>query len=163
MPLVRSSARRHGALAVEFAIVSNLAFFLFLAMIIGGLGVFRYQEVAHLAREGARYASTHGGRYAQDGIPQQTGVPAVSSSKGVQDYLRPRGVLLEPSSLMVTASWSAGSNVPSYANADPTLVPPGQKTIRNYVSVTVAYQWLPELFLVGPIELKSTSTMPMSY
>ena len=30
------------------------------------MGVFRYQEVATLAREGARYASTHGYQYRKD-------------------------------------------------------------------------------------------------
>ena len=35
--------------------------------------------------------------------------------------------------------------------------------VTNYVSVTVTYTWLPELFLVGPITLSSTSTLPMAY
>ena len=39
----------------------------------------------------------------------------------------------------------------------------GQATIRNYVTVTVTYQWYPEFLLVGPITLTSTSTMPMTY
>ncbi len=33
----------------------------------------------------------------------------------------------------------------------------------NTVSVTVSYQWLPELYLTGPITLSSTSVMPISY
>ena len=165
---VRCSQPRRGAFTVEFAITSGVAFFLILSMIIGGLGVFRYQEVAHLAREGARYASTHGGQYSADGIPQKTGVPAVSSSSDLQAYLLPKASLLDPNQTHIAVSWSAPanytpSNIPSYVNTDPTLIPPGQKTIRNYVTVTVAYQWMPELFLVGPITLTSTSTMPMSY
>jgi hypothetical protein len=29
--------------------------------------------------------------------------------------------------------------------------------------VTVTYPWIPDLYLVGPINLSSTATMPMSY
>ena len=31
------------------------------------------------------------------------------------------------------------ANYPSYMDTNPSLVPPGQKTIRNYVTVTVTY------------------------
>jgi Flp pilus assembly protein TadG len=160
--------RRRGALTVEFAITSGVTFFLILAMIIGGLGVFRYQEVAHLAREGARYASTHGGQYALDGMPTKTGVPAVSSSSDLRNYLMPRSTLLNPDKTQVAVSWSAAgnvtpSNMPTYLDTNPDLVPPGQKSIRNFVTVTVTYQWVPEMFLVGPLNLTSTSTMAMTY
>ena len=30
------------------------------------------------------------------------------------------------------------------------------------VTVTVSYQWFPEVFLVGPYNLSSTSTMPIT-
>lgn len=160
--------RRRGASAVEFAVVSSLMFFLGFAVLVGGMGVFRYQEVAHLAREGARYASTHGGQYNMDGIPSQTGVSAVSSSSDMRTYLLARAVSLDANSLTVTATWSPPTgmtpvNMPTYVNTDPTLIPPAQQTIQNYVTVTVSYQWMPELYLVGPITLTSTSTMPMSY
>jgi hypothetical protein len=46
---------------------------------------------------------------------------------------------------------------------NPNLVPPGQSIIQNYVTVTVTYNWMPELYLVGPLTLTSTSKMPMSY
>jgi hypothetical protein len=75
MPAPRHSRRRRGAAALEFAVVAPLALFLVFAQIVGSLGVSRYQEVAHLAREGARYASTHGGMYQREGIAEQTGVP----------------------------------------------------------------------------------------
>ena len=38
-----------------------------------------------------------------------------------------------------------------------------EKPVANTVTVTVHYTWFPELYLVGPITLTSTSTMPMSY
>jgi len=54
---------RQGAHDVEFAVVAPATFILLLGIVVGGMGVFRYQEVAHLAREATRYASTHGGQY----------------------------------------------------------------------------------------------------
>ena len=41
--------RRRGTTTVEFAITCPIVFFLVFATIIGGLGVFRYQQVAALA------------------------------------------------------------------------------------------------------------------
>lgn len=160
--------RRKGASAVEFAVVSSVTFFFVFALVVGAMGVFRYQEVAHLAREGARYASTHGGKYHQEGIATQTGVSAISSSNDMRTYLLTRTVSLDASNLTVTATWSAPSgvtpiNMPSYVDTNPNLVPPAQISIRNYVTVTVSYQWFPEMYLVGPITLSSTSKMPMSY
>ena len=35
--------------------------------------------------------------------------------------------------------------------------------VQNTVSVTVSYAWVPELYLVGPINLQSTAVMPMNY
>lgn len=168
MCIIRSGHDRHGAVTVEFALTCGVAFLLILGMIIGGLGVFRYEEVAHLAREGARHASTHGGKYAQDGMPAATGVPAIASSSDMRNYLLPRSTILDPNYTQVSVAWSAPDTInprnwPAYVDPDPTLVPPGQKTIRNYVTVTVTYQWMPEAFLIGPINLTSTSTMPMSY
>ena len=72
--------RRRGVAAVEFAVIAPVVLLFAFGLIVGGLGVFRYQEVAHLAREGARYASTHGGMYRQEGIAGRTGVAAGSSS-----------------------------------------------------------------------------------
>ena len=51
-------SRRRGTTTLEFAITCPIVFFLVFAIIVGGLGVFRYQEVAALAREGARYGIT---------------------------------------------------------------------------------------------------------
>ena len=42
---------------MEFAIAAPIVFFLLLAIMIGSQGVFHYQQVAALAREGSRWAS----------------------------------------------------------------------------------------------------------
>ena len=164
----RRSRSRRGATVVEFAVIAPLLLFLVFTQIIGGLGVARYQEVAHLARMAARYASTHGGTYQREGMPQQTGVAAIASSSDIRRYLKGQTLLLDPSRLQVSVAWTAPSaitpaNMPTYVDTDPSLIPPGQKVIQNNVIVTVTYQWVPEGFLPGAITMTSTSQMPMSY
>lgn len=159
---------RKGATILEFAIVAPVTFLLILGLIVGGLGVFRYQQVAHLAREATRYASTHGGQYQLDGMPAKTGVPQVLTNADIQAYVATKTVALDPAYVTVNISYSAPAsivpnNIPTYLDTNPNLVPPGQKVFQNYVTVTVTYQWMPEVFLVGPIYLTSTSTIAMSY
>ena len=164
----RRARRRRGATVVEFAVVAPVVLLLIFAQIAGGLGVFRYQEVAHLARNCARFASTHGGNYQREGIAQQTGVPAVANSSDLSSLLARSAVLLDPSRIEVSVSWTGPNgvtpvNMPIYDDTDPNLVPPGQFVIQNNVIVTLKYQWFPEIGLIGPITLTSTSVMPMSY
>jgi hypothetical protein len=55
--------KRSGAYTVEAAFVFPVTFFLLLAIVIGSLGIFKYQECSYLARMGTRYGSTHGDNY----------------------------------------------------------------------------------------------------
>ena len=137
-----SRHHRRGTVLVESAIIYSVMLFLLFAIIVGGLGMFRYQAVAHLAREGARYASVHGGKYQQDGWPQRGQAPAISTSQDLRDYLLPLATLLDSNYLEVSVSWTAPAsitpaNYPSYLDPDPTLVPPGQKVVTNNVRVRV--------------------------
>jgi Flp pilus assembly protein TadG len=164
----RPSSSRRGATILEFAVVAPVTFLLILGLIVGGLGVFRYQEVSHLAREATRYASTHAGQYQLDGMPAKTGVSAVSSNADIQAYVATKSVALDSNYVTVNLSYSAPAtivpnNIPTYLNTDPSLVPPGQSVFQNYVTVTVTYQWMPEIFMAGPIYLSSTSTIAVSY
>src|SRR5262249_3867479 len=69
---------RSGVTLVECAIVYPLLFFLLLGLMIGGMGIYRYQEVAALARSGARYASTHGAQFRKD-TSEGVGTPGTSA------------------------------------------------------------------------------------
>jgi hypothetical protein len=51
---------RQAATVVECAIIYPVLFLFLIGLAVGGAGIFRYQEVSSLAREAARYASTHG-------------------------------------------------------------------------------------------------------
>jgi Flp pilus assembly protein TadG len=55
--------RRRGVSAVESAVVYPVTILLIVGTVVVGVGVFRYQQLQSLAREGARYASVRGPDY----------------------------------------------------------------------------------------------------
>jgi hypothetical protein len=61
-----SDQQRRGAALVEFALVAPLVFLLLLGLIVGSFGVYRYLQVAALAREASRWAAVHGADYARE-------------------------------------------------------------------------------------------------
>lgn len=142
---------RAGATVMECAIVLPIALFLFIGLVVGTSGVFRFQEVATLAREGARYASTHGYQYRKDaGMPIGT---AEDWRKDIYDNgIKPKIVALDSSRVKVTVTWPDVINQPGKPDNWP-----GSK-----VDVKVSYEWLPPIFLVGPYNLHSTSSMPIT-
>jgi Flp pilus assembly protein TadG len=142
---------RRGTTAVEFAIVAPILFFLLLATIIGGMGVFRYHQTAALAREGSRWASVHGGQY-----EKETGHPAATPEDVYNKVILPAATTLDADNLTYSVSWDQ-SNLPLQVIDDV------QKPCGNTVTVTVSYQWFPEMFLTGPFTLTSTSTAQMIY
>jgi Flp pilus assembly protein TadG len=147
-PTVRQ--RRRGTTAIEFAFACPVVFFVLFAIIVGGLGVFRYQEVAALAREGARWASVHGSQYADE-----TGQPAATAADVFTNAILPSAVGLQAEHLSYQVTWNA-SNAPYSIQEDGSAV-------GNTVTVTVTYQWYPEVFQIGAVTLSSTSTVQMMY
>ncbi|MFL5240483.1 MAG: TadE/TadG family type IV pilus assembly protein [Gemmataceae bacterium] len=133
------SKRRRGAVILESAVIYPLTFLIILGLLIGAMGVFRYQEVASLAREASRYASVHGSKY-----HQVTGKAAATAVDIHDSVIIPRAVALDPSKITYSVTWSPDNK-------------PG-----STVSVTVNYSWVPEAFL--PIlNLSSTATETMAY
>ena len=108
--------RRRGAVMLEGAIVYNVAIMLTLGTIIMALGIFRYQEVAWLAREGSRWASVHGPKY-----QSEKGAAAPTATDVMNNAIAPRATLLNASNLSCTLSMT-----PSTA------------------TVQVNYNWTPE-------------------
>lgn len=143
--------RRRGTTTIEFGVTCPIVFFLVFAIIVGGLGVFRYQTVAAAAREGARWASVRGGQY-----EDETGQPAATPADVYNNAILPGAFGLNPAQLSYTVTWNE--------NNWPLRVEENAETpIGNTVSVTVTYQWFPEMYLVGPFTLTSTSTAQMMY
>ncbi len=142
----RIHIQRRGATAVEFAISCPIVFFLIFATIVGALGVFRYQQTAELAREASRWACVHGGQYAEE-----TGNPAATAQDVYTSAIQPSATMLDLSKLSYQVSWNK-SNMPLDATTS------YQTPVGNTVSVTVTYQWFPEVYLIGPITRSKCST-----
>jgi Flp pilus assembly protein TadG len=154
----KPTCKRRGAAVVEFAVIGPVVMLLLIGFAVLTMGVFRYQQVAYLARQGARYASTHGAQYRVDSeLPP--GDEAVWTTDVRESGILPWIAAMNPDQLTTTVSWSAGNNKANAANT----AAGSESTIDNSVTVTVAYNWLPEAFLGGPIQLTSTVTMPMHY
>ena len=151
MRLAPSSRPRSAVVILESAFALSVLFFLLLATVVGGYGVFRYQQMAALSREGARYAAVHGAQYAAE-----TGNPAAVAADIYNHAILPYACNLDPSKLSYSVSWSQ-SNQPSQVTSD------YEKALTSTVTVTVSYQWIPEVFLAGPYTLQSTTTLPMEY
>jgi Flp pilus assembly protein TadG len=143
--------QRRGATTVEFAVTAPIVFFILLATIVGSMGVFRYHQVAALAREGSRWACVRGSEYEVN-----TGNPAATEDDVYNQVILPAATAMKPEHLSCQVTWDQ-SNMPLEV-VDDVQTPRG-----NTVTVTVSYQWFPELFLIGPYTLTSSSTAQMYY
>jgi hypothetical protein len=129
-----SSARR-GVTTAECGVVYSITLLLIMGTIIEGLGVFRYQQLSTLAREGARWASVRGATY-----QQETKQNPPTSQNVLDNVITPMMVGLDPAQLTCNLSMT-----PSTA------------------SVTLTYSWTPEGFFTTPLTLTSKSVMPITY
>jgi hypothetical protein len=138
---------------VESAFVYPVIFLLVLGLLVGAAGIFRYSQLASLSREAARYASVHGGQYAQE-----MKVTSPTPADIYNNVVLPMAVSFDTSQLNYAITYNT-SNSPYHTtlDADNNVIP-----IQNSVTVTLTYQWVPEAFL-GGVTLSSTSVMPMSY
>ena len=130
------SRRRSGLAAVESAVVYPVAILLLMGTIIMGLGIFRFEQLQFLARQGARYASVHGPTYASE-----TNQPEATTST-VLAYVQ--GLTVNLDGLDCTAVTYSGTSVPCT------------------VSVTLTYTWNPGP-LFSSMTWSATSTMPVTY
>jgi hypothetical protein len=122
---------------------------LIFGLIVGGLGVFRYHQVASLSREAARYAAVRGLDYYRE-----TGNPAATKESIRDEVILAKAAGLDKSKLTSDVTWDS-SNAPKEVKQDLTVK-------INVVTVTVSYQWMPEAYF-GGVTLTSTSHMPMSH
>jgi Flp pilus assembly protein TadG len=152
---------RPGAAAVETAFVLPVFLFLLLGIVAGGMGVFRYQQVACLAREAARRASVCGADY-----QKETNQTSPTQAQIIQQAVTPLAVGMDPASLNVTVQWvsQATNTAQSWdtARKDVKSINSQGEYVTNSVCVTVTYTWSPGLFL-GPVTLTSVSQVPMSF
>ena len=147
-----NAKRRSGATTVEAAIILPVALFLLIALGIGAMGVFNYQECATLAREGSRYASCHGAQWRKDaGLPMGTTTDWTNDI--VNNGIMPKRMNLDPSRMNVTVNWAFNViNQPGIADNWP----------GSNVTVKVSYTWIPATYLTGSYTLTSTSQLPIT-
>jgi Flp pilus assembly protein TadG len=143
--------QRRGTILVESAMIYPVLFLLILAIILLGIGVFRYQQVAHIAREASRWASVHGAKYAQE-----TGSTAATPTDVYNNVIVPQAAGMGLENLNYSVTWDT-----SNAQTRVALVNNNVATISNNVVVTVTYTWNTGLF--GSIPVSSTSVTPMNY
>ena len=147
---------RSGAVTVESAFVYPLLFLIILAIVLLGLTVFRYQQVAHIAREASRYASIHGDQY-----QKESGTPAATQDSIFNEVVVPQSGL-PASELTCAVTWNTSNKVNrTVVVIDPVTGQSKVVTRANTVSVTVTYSWNTGLF--GTIPVSSTSVNTMSY
>jgi len=152
------ATRRPGVTIFEGAIVYPVLVTLMLILIVGAMGIFRYQQVASLARQGARYASVHGYQYSLDNK-----LPAATPDD-VRNYIVANAVNMDtsPSALQVSVTWNTNNQMYHVVTVTDSTGFQTVQPVLNTVTVTVTYYWLPEAFL-GGITMTSTSTVQMCY
>jgi Flp pilus assembly protein TadG len=160
--IYRTKARaRMAAAALESAVVLPVMFFLLLFLIVGGMLVFRYQQVACQAREAARWACVRGGDYQRD----------LNQLSPTQQQIMNQSVLplaegMDPNSLTIQVQWiDRGTNVAQdwdSAPKDVKSITPLGEYVSNSVRVTITYVYSPGI-LMGSVSLQSVSELPMAY
>jgi len=149
--------RRTGAALVETALIYPILFLLILGIILMGITVFRYQQVAHAAREGARYACVHGDKY-----HEETGNAAATDATIYTNAIEPQIAGMHSDNVTYSVTWNqSNKQTYSYVYTDPSTGKTSVKARANTVTVTVSYSWNTGLF--GVIPVSSTTVMNMSY
>ncbi len=87
--------RRWGGTLVESAVVGLLGLMLLMGMVVVGVGVFRSQQVASLAREGTRYAAVN-----KSSPPDAT---------ALKSHLLTYAAGMDSSKLSCTITWGTGT------------------------------------------------------
>ena len=148
---------RKGSALVETAVVYPVLFLLVLGIIMLGISVFRYQQVAHAAREGARWAVVHGAKYAEE-----TGNTAATPEDIFTNAIQPQMAKVPASTLTYSVTWDQNNKQTyTYLYTNPTTGVKSVRSRQNTVSVTVRYTWDTGFF--GVIPVQSTTVMTMSY
>jgi len=154
--------RREGSALVETAIVYPVLFLLILGIIMIGIAVFRYQQVAHAAREGARWAAVHGAKSAEENKTNPDRYPAPDAAAIFDKAIHPQLAKIDTTNITYSVTWNTSNEqMRPYVYTDPVTGKARVREVANTVSVTVTYSWDTGFF--GVIPVSSTTVMTMSY
>jgi Flp pilus assembly protein TadG len=152
--------RRSGATTLESALVFPIVLFLFLFLIVGGIYVFRYQQVACLAQEAARWSCVRGCEYQKD-----ADAASPTRDEVLQQAVLPLAVGMDPSQISLQLDWvnqAAGTSQDwDSAPKDIKSLNAQGEYVTNTVRATVTYTWAPGM-LMGSITMTSQCELPMS-
>jgi len=143
---------RRAASTVEFAVIGPVVMLVLLGMVVGGMGIFRYQQLAHLAREASRWASVRGADYAK-----ATGNPAATAADVYNTVIQPNAGAMNLSRLSYSVAWNTDNRPYRTTIANNKVV-----RVNNTVTVSITYYWIPEYYL-GGVTLGASSCTPMAY
>jgi Flp pilus assembly protein TadG len=156
----RKSGKRRAAVAVESAVVLPVMLVLVLMLIVGGIGVFRYQQVACLAREGARWGSVRG-----SGWQLETGQTSPTQAEILQNAVLPLAVGMDASAITIQAELVNGETgaVTAWDSSrkNPLSLSKINLGVANRIRITVNYNWSPGVLLPGSVTMSSVSEVPM--
>ncbi|WP_020474685.1 TadE/TadG family type IV pilus assembly protein [Zavarzinella formosa] len=155
------SGDRTAAITVEGAIVIPVFLLLLLVIVVGGTGIFQYEQVACQSREAARWASVRGGDY-----QRETSLASPTANDILQQVVLPLAANMDPSHLTLTVEWvngatGAATSWDSSSKAVKSTTVSGDY-VTNKVRVTVQCLWTPAV-MFGPLTFKSVCEFPMSF
>ncbi len=146
---------------MEAVIVFPILVLLVFGLLVGGTGVFRYQQVACQAREAARWASVRGGDY-----QMETNQTSPTQQQIFEQAVLPFATGMDPSAITVQVEWiNNATNTAllwdSSSKSVRSITSTGQY-VSNGVRVTVQFQYMPGL-LWSPMTIQSVTEIPMSF
>jgi Flp pilus assembly protein TadG len=147
----RRPARR-GATLVETALVLAVLVLILFGIVNGAVAVFRYQQVAHAAREGARWAAVHNTDFARENF-----TTAATADDVYRNGVAPQLPGTDPRNVTCAVAWSPDNKTTHMEVVNGEVV-----YVTNTVSVTVTYQWDAGL-VFGRVSVSSTSSTPILY
>jgi Flp pilus assembly protein TadG len=130
--ILSRKGQREGTILVESALIYPVLFLLIMGVILMGIAVFRYQQVSHISREAARWASVHGQEYENDtmGVNQNSaywatpGRRAATADDIYNDAVLPQAAGMPNGALTYTTTQNAAANTITYTgtSADGSVV-----------------------------------------
>ena len=159
--MLRRQNTRAGTILVESAVIYPVLFLVVLAVVLLGVGVFRYQQVSHISREAARWASVHANKYAEE-----NGTTAATPQDVYNNAIKPHAAGMQIEGITYSVTWNADAQ--GNPDKDPTRtivvydpITGLNKPVAQYntVTVTVTYTWNTGLFGSIPVSCTSVNTI----
>lgn len=116
--MLRRKKARPGTILAEAALVYPVLFLLVLGIILLGLGVFRYQQVAHISREASRWASVHGEQYEKDLLNTTPGKRAATPQDVYDNAVAPFAAGMDTQGVAFSVTRNATANTITFTGVN---------------------------------------------